>query len=79
MRLTEGKDCYMCVFQAFLLLTQHRWIPISERMLDGSISIEMIFQSLTVLAVFSMVLLSLLCSILVFKPVLYNYLLTYLQ
>lgn len=69
----------MCVLQAFLLPTWQWWIPISEKMSDDSISIEVIFQSLTVLAVFSMVLLSLLCSILVFKPVLYNYLLTYLQ
>ena len=57
MRLTEGEECYMCVLQAFLLPTQHRWIPTSERMSDGSLSIAMIFQSLTVLAVFIMVLL----------------------
>ena len=57
MRLTEGEEFYMGVLQAFLLPTQHQWIPISERMSDGSLSIAMIFQSLTVLAVFIMALL----------------------
>lgn len=66
---------YMCILRTFLLFTQHPWIPISESMSDVSDSIKIIFRSLTVLVVFSIVFLSLLCSILLFKPI-YNYSLT---
>lgn len=65
----------MCILRTFLLFTQHPWIPISESMSDVSDSIKIIFRSLTVLVVFSIVFLSLLCSILLFKPI-YNYSLT---
>lgn len=76
MRCTEDKECYMGVPRAFLLRAQTPWIPVSERMSNDSSSIEILFRNLTVLAVFTIMLLFMFCNVFHFLSL--SYIIIYL-